>query len=423
MKYVQPIGGAADDPYVDANPSGGIEGSAVPAAAIEHPMRELAALISDAGLAPTDADLTQVAKAIKTIFQKSASISAAASGTVNAITANYTPAITALADHMLLIVRASGANTSTTPTFTPASATIAAKTIVKGHNQALVAGDISGAGFRMELQYDLTLDKWVLLNPANGVNVVTVKQLQTVGATVAANAMTVTLNPTSLDFRSTTQNSGTINTRTVAAQLSLTIPSTATLGTVSGVASRILLLAIDNAGTVELAVYNAAGAANLDETGVISTTAIAAASNSLTVYSQTARTNVPYRIVGYVDSTQATAGTWATAPSSVQGIGGQALATMSSLGYGQAWQNLTGSRVLGTTYYNTSGRPIIICVSGTYAAGGYSVWVVNGLSGISHHSNAGSVPESNSSIVVIPVGASYSISSSALSSINWFELR
>lgn len=170
MKYVQPIGGSANDPYVDANPSGGIEGSPVPAAAIEHPMRELAALISDAGLTPTEADLTQVAKAIKTIFQKAASISAAASGTVDAITANYTPAIAALADHMLLIVRASGANTSTTPTFTPASATITAKTIVKGHNQALVAGDISGAGFRMELQYDLTLDKWVLLNPATGVS-------------------------------------------------------------------------------------------------------------------------------------------------------------------------------------------------------------------------------------------------------------
>lgn len=178
MKYVQPIGGAANDPYVDANPSGGIEGSPVPAAAIEHPMRELAALISDSGQTPTDADLTQVAKAIKMIFQKAASISAAASGTVDAITANYTPAVAALADHMLLIVRASGANTSTTPTFTPASATIAAKTIVKGHNQALVAGDISGAGFRMELQYDLTLDKWVLLNPATGVTAAAAASIQ-----------------------------------------------------------------------------------------------------------------------------------------------------------------------------------------------------------------------------------------------------
>lgn len=169
MQYVQPVGGLANDPYVDANPGAGQEGSPVPAAAIEHPMRELVALITDAGLVPSGASLTQVGTAIKTLLQKAGAVSAAASGTVDAITANFTPAIAALSDHLLLIVRAGGANTSTTPTFTPASATIAAKTIVKGHNQALVAGDISGAGFRAELQYDLTLDKWVLLNPATGV--------------------------------------------------------------------------------------------------------------------------------------------------------------------------------------------------------------------------------------------------------------
>jgi hypothetical protein len=126
---------------------------------------------------------------------------------------------------------------------------------------------------------------------------------------------------------------------------------------------------------MELAVYNAAGAANLDETGLISTTAIAAGSNSLTVYSQTARTNVPYRIVGFVDSTQATAGTWATVPSSVQGIGGQALAAMSSLGFGQSWQSVT--RTAGTTYYNTTGKPIVLNVRYTSGTGTIQI-TVNG---------------------------------------------
>lgn len=169
MQYVQPVGGLANDPYVDANPGAGQEGSPVPAAAIEHPMRELVALITDAGLAPSGASLTQVATAIKTIFQKASAVSAVAGGTVDAITADFTPAIAALSDHLLLIVKAGGANTSPTPTFTPASPDIAAKTIVKGHDLPLVAGDISGAGFRAELQYDATLDKWVLLNPATGV--------------------------------------------------------------------------------------------------------------------------------------------------------------------------------------------------------------------------------------------------------------
>lgn len=131
---------------------------------------ELVGLVESAGLVPSSASLTQVATAIKTIFQKAAAVSAAASGTVDAITANFTPAITALTDHLRLIIRAAGANTIATPTFTPASATIAPATIVKGHNQPLAPGDFSGVGFRGVLQYDAALAKWVLLNPATGVS-------------------------------------------------------------------------------------------------------------------------------------------------------------------------------------------------------------------------------------------------------------
>lgn len=169
MKYVQPIGGAAGDPYVDANPASGIEGSPVPAGALEYPQRELDSLIQDAGLTPTNADLTQVAKAVRTLIRNRAPNSAAGAGTADAITAAYSPAITALVDRMELSFVATAANATTTPTFTPASGTVAAKTIVKGANQALVAGDISGAGHICVVQYSSTLGKWVLLNPATGV--------------------------------------------------------------------------------------------------------------------------------------------------------------------------------------------------------------------------------------------------------------
>lgn len=93
----------------------------------------------------------------------------AAGGTADAITGSYTPGITALSNGMTLYVRAGSANATTTPTFTPNSGTIAAKTIVKGAGAVLAAGDIAGGGHWIELQYDLTLDKWVLLNPATGV--------------------------------------------------------------------------------------------------------------------------------------------------------------------------------------------------------------------------------------------------------------
>lgn len=126
---------------------------------------ELLALIEAAGIVPSAAVLNQVAQALQT----GKLWTATGAGTANAITATFTPAVSALKDGMALYVRAAAANTTTTPTFTPASGTIAAKTIVKGAGAALAAGDIAGGGHWIELQYDQTLDKWVLLNPATGV--------------------------------------------------------------------------------------------------------------------------------------------------------------------------------------------------------------------------------------------------------------
>lgn len=86
-----------------------------------------------------------------------------AGGTADAITGDYTPNVLALENGLTLFVRASAANTTTTPTFAPDGLT--AKTIVKGNNLPLVAGDIAGAGHWLEMSFDTVLDKWVLQNP------------------------------------------------------------------------------------------------------------------------------------------------------------------------------------------------------------------------------------------------------------------
>jgi hypothetical protein len=230
--------------------------------------------------------------------------------------------------------------------------------------------------------------------------------IQSITASVASNALTITLNPTSLDFRSPTLGSGAINTRQISTAISLVISSGSTLGTVSAQQSRIIVLAIDNAGTIELAAVNISGGTNLTETNLISTTAeggAGAADSASTVYSTTARTNVPYRVVGYVESTQATAGTWATAPSTIQGYGGQALADMSSLGYGQTWQTVT--RTSGTTYYNTTGKPIQLIVSASGASQSVSI-NVSGTAVITQQAASSATIIAASAI--IPPGASYS---------------
>jgi hypothetical protein len=246
--------------------------------------------------------------------------------------------------------------------------------------------------------------------------------IQSLTATVAANALTVTLNPAVLDFRSTTLTTGVPVSRTIPSAISIVVSSGSTLGTVSAVQSRIVVLALDNAGTVELAVVNISGGNDLTETGLISTTAeggSGTADSASVIYSNTARTNVAYRVVGYVESTQATAGTWASTPSTVQGYGGQALASMSSLGYSQTWQNLTGSRAVNTTYYNTTGKPISvnILITNIGTTGGIAV---NGVT----CSYALNVANNNNLVTaIVPVGASYILTPAAMTFFVWSELR
>ena len=151
------------------------------------------------------------------------------------------------------------------------------------------------------------------------------KQIPTITATVATNILTLGLNACSLDFRSSTASSGATTTRNVTAAISMTVSNGSTLGATNAVLAKLAVLAIDNAGTVELAVVNANLYGLLDERTLISTTAeggTGTADSGTVIYSTTARTSVPFRIVGYIESTQATAGAYATAPSNIAGMGG-----------------------------------------------------------------------------------------------------
>ena len=92
---------------------------------------------------------------------------AAAGGTVDAITATFSPALT-LTDKIMCAVISAGANTSTTPTFAPDGLT--AHTIMTRGGGALVAGSIGAAGFVALLEYNLASTRWELLNPATNAN-------------------------------------------------------------------------------------------------------------------------------------------------------------------------------------------------------------------------------------------------------------
>jgi hypothetical protein len=119
-------------------------------------------------------------------IQSAASITGVTGGTADAITATFNPTVTALAAGLTLVVRASAANVTTTPTF-QADSTFA-KTIVKAGNAALQPKDIAGAGHWMILTYDAAQGVWVLENPATwafiaGVNGAPQVGFQQLGAT------------------------------------------------------------------------------------------------------------------------------------------------------------------------------------------------------------------------------------------------
>lgn len=92
------------------------------------------------------------------------------------------------------------------------------------------------------------------------------------------------------------------------------------------------------------------------------------------------------------------------------------------LGVGQTWQNVTASRALGTTYTNSTGKPIQITVSVASSSNSAAYIVVSGVQvRLSDIVN----PFSSSGTCTIPHGATYSVTvaagTPALAS--WTELR
>lgn len=89
-------------------------------------------------------------------------------GTANAYAANFTPAITALADKMVLCIKAVNANTAAS-TFTPAPGVIAASPIVGGAHAALQGGEIVPNG-DIWLQWNSSIGagSWILIDGTGG---------------------------------------------------------------------------------------------------------------------------------------------------------------------------------------------------------------------------------------------------------------
>lgn len=224
-------------------------------------------------------------------------------------------------------------------------------------------------------------------------------------ATVAASALTITVktknatdptavNPIIFKFRNATVETGDYTTITLSAALSLVVSSGSTLGTVSAAPHRLYIGIANDAGTLRLFAYNPLTSLlkllGLHEGIVYSSTAEGGgggADSAQVLYSGTAFTSKAIRILGYIESTQATAGTWATTPSRIQLLGpnvkrtGEIVQTQVSMDGESATgttvmvyddtipQNTEGDQYMSITITPTSGINLLnILHTGNYAS-------------------------------------------------------
>lgn len=219
--------------------------------------------------------------------------------------------------------------------------TTSAQTI-KFRNAAPTTVTLSGCGECVWLVSDgtgWTVDSYV---PPIGISTAVLGQYAVnaqLTASVSGNALTVALKdastgsdptattPVYVPFRSTTAGSGATTWRTVTSALSVTAPTSATLGSSSSTAFRLWVTAWDTGSGVVLGLINCFGSDGitaLDTNNVASGTAISSGATSAgTHYTSSAQSSKAYAILGYLEwnSGLPSAGTWSGAPDVVAMFG------------------------------------------------------------------------------------------------------
>jgi hypothetical protein len=95
-----------------------------------------------------------------------------------------------------------------------------------------------------------------------------------------------------------------------------------------------------------------------------------------------------------------------------------------AIGVDQTWQNVSGSRVSGTTYTNSTGKPIMIAVSGiSSGASAVIIGFVNGVDIIAGGTSTGGSAYVAGFSLIIPNGATYAVTFGNCSPAYWSELR
>jgi len=105
--------------------------------------------------------------------------------------------------------------------------------------------------------------------------------------------------------------------------------------------------------------------------------------------------------------------------------------TVTSIGVGQTWQNVASSRAIGTTYTNSTGRPIMVSVSCTRSSSGASATIRFNIDGSPIAQRVTAESDSiqfnaltNGVDIIVPNGSTYSVTNAVGTSVItfWYEL-
>jgi len=149
VKYVQPWGiSDPDASYVNGDPSIARQGSIPPAAAFEHPMRELVGVITKSKFVPDSGDLLQVSKGVRSQFMNYC----IDTGSVNTLSVALDPPVGAYSFGLPLRVRIANTNTGASTIDAGAGRV----PIRKPNGSEVSSGDLPAFGLA-ELVYDGTV--------------------------------------------------------------------------------------------------------------------------------------------------------------------------------------------------------------------------------------------------------------------------
>lgn len=90
------------------------------------------------------------------------------------------------------------------------------------------------------------------------------------------------------------------------------------------------------------------------------------------------------------------------------------------VGQGQTWQNVTASRTSGTTYTNSTGRPIQVNASIVVGSNGSSLLQVNGVNVSSMNNQFGDRNLTTTMSAIVPNGSTYGVTAGTVNF--WSEL-